>query len=395
MFIVFAAPFVNPSTIRFLERVRDLPDVRVGVVCQEPEDFLPFPVDAHWRVQDALDADQLEWAVRGLGRVDRLLAINEQIQVPAGEVRDRLGLPGMDAETARNFRDKARMKERFRAAGVPCARWCKASDEAEAWRFVEGNGLPVCVKPVDGAAAQSTYRVSTREAFADVLHASHPRPDRPLQVEEFIVGEEHSFDSVSLNGQHLWHSTTRYMPTPLDVMRNPWVQWRILLPREVCTEIVPVGRQALDALGMGTGVSHMEWFRRADGSLAVGEVGGRPPGAQIVTLMNRAHDMDLYGAWARLMVYGEFTPPPERAYAAGVAFLRGLGSGRVKAVHGLHEVLAELGDMVTDYLEPQVGQVSSITYEGEGYVIVRHPATARVEEALDRIVRTVRVELVT
>ena len=35
---------------------------------------------------------------------------------------------------------------------------------------------------------------------------------------------------------------------------------------------------ALDALGMTTGLSHMEWFRRTDGSVAVSEVAPDPEG---------------------------------------------------------------------------------------------------------------------
>ena len=38
--------------------------------------------------------------------------------------------------------------------------------------------------------------------------------------------------------------------------------------------------RALAALGMGTGLSHMEWFLRKDGSPVVSEVGARPPGAK-------------------------------------------------------------------------------------------------------------------
>ena len=42
---------------------------------------------------------------------------------------------------------------------------------------------------------------------------------------------------------------------------------------------------------------------------------------------------------------------------------------------------------------PAIGDRSSPSYEGEGYIIVRHPETAVVEQALARIVQTVRVEL--
>ena len=42
---------------------------------------------------------------------------------------------------------------------------------------------------------------------------------------------------------------------------------------------------------------------------------------------------------------------------------------------------------------PVPGQMSSAGYEGDGYVIVRHPDTAVVTDAMRRLVTGVRVEL--
>jgi len=124
----------------------------------------------------------------------------------------------------------------------------------------------------------------------------------------------------------------------------------------------------------------------------VSEVGARPPGAQIVSLMSYAHDLDFYRAWARLVVFEEFTPP-ERRYAAGAAYLRGQGTGHVRAVHGLERAQRELGPLVVEARLPRPGQQAASSYEGEGYVLFRHPETSVVERALKRVVELVQVEL--
>ncbi len=402
--VFFVAPFFIRTTLRFVEAFADTPGVELGLISQDPLERLPPPLAsklaAHWRVADALDPVQIHSAVRGLseriGPPARLLAVLEQLQVPLAEVREALGIEGMGAETAQNFRDKARMKQVLREAGIPCARHCLAHEPDAALGFARSVGYPLIVKPPAGSGAQDTFRIGNDAALAEAIGLVRPSAERPMLLEEFITGDEHSFDTVSIRGQHVWHSLSRYYPTPLEVVENRWIQWCVLLPREVDApvydDIREVAFGALDALGMGTGLSHMEWFRRRDGSIAVSEVGARPPGAQFTTLIGYAHEIDLYRVWANLMAHETFTPPV-RHYAAGIAFLRGQGDGRVKAIHGLDQAQAEIGNLVIEVKLPQAGEPHSLAYEGDGYVILRHPDTAVVERALARVVSLVRVEL--
>ncbi len=403
-FVIFAAPYFTENAHRFIEATVGQTGVRVAVISQEPQEHLSQNlrdrIAAHWRVADIFDPAQLADAARRLsehfGPVHRLYGAYEQLQVPLAEARAMLGVEGMSVEAAQNFRDKARMKNVLRAAGVPCARHMLAHDEAEGWSFANEVGFPLVLKPPAGAGAQGTFRVDDHEAFREALKISAPTPQQPVLIEEFVTGEEHSLETITVGGRAVWHSLTHYHPTPLEVLRNPWIQWCILLPREIdgpqYDDIRRAAEAALTALGMDTGLTHMEWFRRRDGSVAISEVGARPPGAQITTLVSRAHDIDFLHAWARVMVYGEFERP-ERRYAAGAAFLRGQGGGRVVAIHGLEQAGRELGGLVTDVKLPEMGQTPTGSYEGEGYVLLRHPETEVVRQALQRLVSTVRVEL--
>jgi formate-dependent phosphoribosylglycinamide formyltransferase (GAR transformylase) len=402
--VVFVAPFFLETTLRFVEAVATLPGIRVGLVSQDPVEKLPSQLRrrlaAHRRVADGLSAAQIVDAVRTLSRElgppSRLLGALEQLQVPLGEAREALGIEGMTAEVARNFRDKSRMKDVLSRAGVPCARHARVTNEAGALEFAQRVGYPLVLKPAAGAGAKGTYRVANAAELREALAASRPAAERPAVVEEFVTGEEYSFDTVSIRGRAVWHSLSCYLPAPLQVVDNPWIQWCVLVPREIdhprFDDIRRVGQRALTALGMGTGLSHMEWFRKPDGAVMISEVGARPPGAQITSLISYAHDVDFYRAWARLVVLERFDPPARR-YAAGCAYLRGQGRGRIKAVHGLAEVLRDLGGLVVEKKIPTVGAAPASGYEGDGYVIVRHPETRVAERALRTIVTNVRVEL--
>lgn len=402
MFVVFAAPLLSENAMRMVEAAATLYGVRLGVITRDPADALRHlqGAVAHWRVADIMNVDQLVWATRELafrhGPVERLFGAYEQLQVPLAQAREALGLPGLSVEAANNFRDKARMKTLLRARGVPCARHRLAPSLDDATAFAKASGFPLVVKPPAGAGAQQTYRVENLDQLRRALAAQPPSPANPVLLEEFVRGEEHSFETISVDGKAVWHSLTHYYPTPLHVLENPWIQWCLVLPREVDSsrydDIRAAARKSLEILGMTTGLTHMEWFRRDDGSIAISEVAARPPGAQITTLVSRAHDIDFVQAWARLMIFKEFEPP-QRSYAAGAAFLRGQGQGKVKAVHGWDVVQRELRELITDVKLPELGTASSSSYEGEGFVIVRHPETKVVEEAVMRIVSLMRIEL--
>jgi biotin carboxylase len=328
--------------------------------------------------------------------VERLFGAYEQLQVPLASVREAMGIPGLPVQAALNFRDKSRMKDVLRAHHLPCARHALVERFVDAIAFAERVGFPLVIKPQAGAGAQATYRVDDAQSLSDALELVRPSVANPVMLEEFITGTEHSFETISIDGTAIWHSLTHYHPTPLEVIRNPWIQWVVVLPREVdhprFDDIRAAGVQALEALGQTTGLTHMEWFRRADGSIAISEVAARPPGAQITTLISRACDIDFVSAWAGLMVYGEFAVP-ERKYAVAAAFLRGQGSGVVRHVTGIDRVNDELGHLICDMKLPEIGAAPAATYEGDGFIILRHPETAVVEAAIRRVVELVHVEL--
>jgi hypothetical protein len=401
----FVAPFLLEATTRFVDSAARLPGVRLGLITTVPAAQLPpqlqDSVAAHWRVDDALDPQQISDAVRGLssqlGRVERLVGALEQLQVPLAQVRDALQIPGMDEGTAHNVRDKSRMKSVLRASGVPCARHQLVHHTDEALDFAEAVGFPLVAKPPAGAGAQATYRLDGRDDLHAWLAAARGNPGEVWLLEEFLVGKEHTFDSVTIGGHTIWASISDYEPPPLDVLRNPWVQWTVTLPREIdgpeYDEIKRIGPAALAALGVRDAFSHMEWFERPDGSVAVSEVGARPPGAQLASMIGFAHDMDFYSVWAQLVILDSFDPP-RREYAAGTVYLRGQGRGTVRTVHGLDEIQRDIGNLIVDAKLPRPGQPASTSYEGEGFITVRHPDTTVVQDALRQILHGVRVELV-
>nr|HEX4316310.1 ATP-grasp domain-containing protein [Kofleriaceae bacterium] len=407
--VVFIAPHFLENTNRYVRAFAKL-GVQLSVISEDVEDRVPGDVHAaisgHYRVGHCLDAAQLTEATRAiaaaLGPVDRLVGVLEQLQTPMADVRGALGIAGLQPETARNFRDKDRMKAVLRAAGVPVAQSVLATSLRDVEAMIERVGYPVIVKPQAGLGAKATHRIESAEQLAQLAQLAPPTRDAPVQVEEFVRAREHTCETVTVRGTPVWRSGTRYFPSPLEVLETPWVQYCVLLPRETDDQtwrnFDAVNGAALAALfgdaaktAAGTAITHMEWFLREDGTALVNEVGARPPGVQIMPLMSLAHDTSMFADWARLMALDEFTPR-RRVYAAGAAFFRGSGAGsRVVAVDGVAAAIEACGDALVEMRAPKVGMPRADSYEGEGWAIVTSPTTEGCKQALLALIERVQV----
>src|SRR3954467_10739921 len=95
----FVAPYLLEATARFVHVAATLPDVRLGLITCEPLEAvtpeLRQHLAGHWRVDDALDPQQIAGATAGLqrqmGRVERLVGALEKLQVPLAPARGGAG----------------------------------------------------------------------------------------------------------------------------------------------------------------------------------------------------------------------------------------------------------------------------------------------------------------
>ena len=181
----------------------------------------------------------------------------------------------------------------------------------------------------------------------------------------------------------------------LETLEHPWIQWVCSLPREIDAPVYAqakeLGIATIKALGLETEMTHMEWFQRTDGSLAIGEIAQRPPGPQLCQMTGLVHDEDIHRAWARAVIDGAIDGPWERKYAAATAFVRSVGHGRVIGITGLRETYELIGPWLVEAKLPSIGEPKGEGYEGDGYIVVRHESTAKVRELIDAVLHNVKI----
>lgn len=173
-------------------------------------------------------------------------------------------MEGASVEVAETFRDKARMKEALARAGLPVARNRLLRGVTDAKAFVEEVGFPMVLKPPAGFGAKGTYRIRSLAELGAALDGLRVAADNPVLAEEFLTGREFSFESITVGGVPKVQSVSHYLPSCLEVVENPWIQWCCMLPRDISgTEydgIKAMAAKAIKALGLSDGMTYMEWF---------------------------------------------------------------------------------------------------------------------------------------
>ena len=384
MRVVFLAPLYPPEMMQY---TRGLAEVGAEVygVADSPREAIPRQVRPHLtdylQVPRIMDEDDVlervtAW-IAGKG-IDRIVTNWEPLVVLAARLRERHGMPGMSVDVAKGFRDKQLMKERVRAAGlrVPKSRRTRSDDAIR--EAAEEIGYPMVVKPIDGAGSANTYKVSSRAELEQTLPKMRGVPE--IICEEYIDGEEFTFDTVCIGGKPAFENVAAYLPKPLEMRTIQWISPVIITVKEMYQPKlrpgVELGRKVLSALGMDDGFTHMEWYLTSKGEAVFGEIGARPGGACLVDQMNYTCDIDLFREWANVVCHKRFSASTKRLYNAAIVFKRALGEGRISRIEGLGDWLRACGDWVTEerLLRPGTPRRNwKNTLLSDGYVHVRHP----------------------
>ncbi|MEZ4648550.1 MAG: ATP-grasp domain-containing protein [Candidatus Eisenbacteria bacterium] len=343
------------------------PEVRAALA-----DYLQ--VESLWD-EDSLVQAVSQW-VRGreIGRVECLW---EPGMLVAARLREDLGVPGLTVEQTVPFRDKEEMKRVLDGAGIRTPKHRRCSSVAEVWKAAEEIGYPLIVKPIAGAGSQDTHRVKDEKEMRTVLTGIGHVP--VVSVEEFVDGEEYTYDTVSVDGEPAYENIAWYRPRPLVARNEEWVSPQVIALRDLESEHlaggIAMGRAVLKALGFEHGFTHMEWYRTADGEVVFGEIGARPPGAHQVDQMNYVGDIDVFDGWARAVTGQEVGVSAARKYNVATVYKRARGRGRIARLNGIETLEQHKDAIVWENLLP-IGAPRRdwrATLVSDGFVMLRHP----------------------
>jgi hypothetical protein len=271
---------------------------------------------------------------------------------PRRALRERWGLPGMSVDTVRGFRDKQLMKERVRAAGLRVPRSRRVRTETRDARGRRGDRLPA--HPQAHRRRRERRHVPGRRRASE-LDATllKMRGVREASCEEYIDGEEFTFDTVCIGGVPAFENVAAYLPKPIEMRSIEWISPVIITVRDMAAA------QARAGIALGR-----KRARRArDGGRVhphgvVPHVEGRgrvrrdrlPPGRRVPRRPDELHvrhrPVPRVGARGVLgALRGRHDAQVQRR---GHRVKRALGQGRITRIEGLESWLRRAGGWVVE-----------------------------------------------
>ncbi|MEU0629155.1 ATP-grasp domain-containing protein [Streptomyces sp. NPDC005989] len=220
---------------------------------------------------------------------------DEYALVPAAELAARLGVPGNSA-AATACRDKATSRRLFAEHDVPSATSTRVDTLAQAKAAAFRTGFPVVLKPSSHAASIGVVRADTPEElpaawrFASAGAGEQGPEGSGVLVEEYLFGPEISVECVTQNGV-----TTALAVTRKEVAFPPYfeeVGHTVDAGDPLLPEVAPVAVQAVRALGVTSGIQHVEMRLTPSGPRII-EVNSRIGGDLIGELVRLATGLDL------------------------------------------------------------------------------------------------------
>ncbi|MFT4622190.1 MAG: carbamoylphosphate synthase large subunit [Myxococcota bacterium] len=403
--VIFVAPHFPANQRRFARGLKNV-GARVSAICDSRYQHLDSEVrslidDYEYVPSVTHEASVLE-AVRKIQArgpwVDRLEATVEAHMLPVARVRQACGIPGSTPEQIELCRDKYKMKQFLRAKGVPCAQNAIVNRAEDVVAFVAEVGFPIILKPRDGAGAHSTYKISDEaELRRAIAETGLDQRTAFFTAEEFVLGHEGYFDTLTVDGRVVFEAVTHYYPNVLEAMRERWISPQMITTNRIDAPgygaLRTFGRDVIAAFELGTTATHMEWFAGPKG-LMFSEIGARPPGCNFWDVYCAANDFDLYTEWARGIVHGTTEHTASRRYSAGLVALRPSQDGHIVGYTGVEEMQRKYGAHIFKAHLPPAGhptQPVEAGYLANAYVCVRHANYDTLRSTLDDIGQTVKV----
>ena len=294
----------------------------------ELSDDLKNSLNEYYKVDNLENDDQVYRAVAFLiykhGRIDWLESNNEYWLERDARLRTDFNIStGFQAADIPHIKYKSKMKEYYKRAGIPVARYHLVDGLEGCLEFAGKVGYPIVAKPDNGVGASHTFKIKDDQEMERFFELKWP--DTPYIMEEFVNGEVNSYDAIiDSNGEPMFETGNVTPMSIMDIVNNKDNSIYYIL-KNLPNDTRLAGRATVKSFGVRSRFVHFEFFRLTKdqeglgrkGDLVALEVNMRPCGGFTPDMIDFAHNTDVYKIWADMVAFDRSTMPVgENAYCA-------------------------------------------------------------------------------
>ncbi|MBW4082414.1 hypothetical protein [Paenibacillus sp. S150] len=274
-------------------------------------------------VQEAAEA---ALAAARIQPIDAVVCPFERALLPGGFIRSNLALPGLSYDQSTGFANKLTMKQRLREKGLPTADYRRVDCVEELSGCSGELGWPLIIKPAIGSGSYNTTVIKSERDFLHKLAAGDlmdlSKSNVPLIAESYLsVHAEYHCDGVIYGGKVQFAAVSKYVAPVLPSLGQFIGSYILPQLSQAAMDIETLHMQAVQALGLEQGVTHLEVYATEKGYI-IGEITCRPAGGGIPMNVEKHTGVSIWRAFIQTSL-GEM-PELNRHYCSGISGWLGL-----------------------------------------------------------------------
>ena len=196
--------------------------------------------------------------------------------ITVSKVAAGLGLPGNTPECIEISTNKYAMRSAFLKAGIPTPAFYKVDQVQDELYKMK---LPVIVKPTDRSGSRAITKITDfKDLEGAIQDAVEQSFEKKAIVEEYIEGNEYSYETISYRGKHTNLAVTKKYTTGAPHFIETGHCEPSDLSKETLEKVHKTMYAALDALKITDGASHGEFKVTPEGDIRIIEIGSRMGG---------------------------------------------------------------------------------------------------------------------
>ncbi len=215
---------------------------------------------------------------------------------------------------------KSQMKEYYRRAGIPTARYHIVEEIEDCREFIAEVGYPVVVKPDNGVGASDTHALKSDGALVKFFEMKDSKVS--YIMEEYVHAEVNSYDAIYDSHGEPMFETGNVTPVSIMDIVNDGDNSIYYILRDLPEDTRAAGRATAKAFGVRSRFIHFEFFRLTQDQEGLGkkgdlvglEVNMRPSGGYTPDMIDFAHGTNVYKVWADMVAFDRTSTPEKDRY---------------------------------------------------------------------------------